>query len=191
MDKECEHFWNRLHIYTCKFQVIIAFWSFQTYRHINLLSKVVFFFFYSFVSLHWSLIIICHPGKVAYLRGMILTSSLAAIFTFCLKLVILLQTKLLMSHLWCRAFYTWILLEEAIEVWRIVLDGKLLEFKILMFKTGQFHFKVIETFKNPIMVFFMHGNIKFSDWVHSLTQSIVATEFVCLPIADMITRSFQ
>lgn len=90
--------------------------------------------FLSLCSLHWSLVIICHPGEVANLRGMISSHHLLQFVYFLIvtfsasNLDILVQTKLWMSHLSCHAFYTWILLEEVIKGSRILLEGKLLEF---------------------------------------------------------------
>ena len=134
MDKEIGYVWKRLHLYSCKFQVrklsnwFINFLEEITYK--NLWANIVYMLITD--SLHWSLIVICHPGEVAGLKGIFLFDCTMSFgkSTFHSCIFIIFQMKTWTSHPKYHAYCIWILSEEIMQVSKILSKGIL---KLLWF----------------------------------------------------------
>ena len=87
-------------------------------------------------SLHWSLIVICHPGEVARLEGMLLFFwNLLPLFENlpCINFLIIFQMKTWTSQLKYHVYCIWILLKEVIRVSKILFKGILELLKFICF----------------------------------------------------------
>lgn len=75
MDAKSKYIWERLHLHSYKLQVR-RIWFCIFYSSIRIGSHMLniyqYVFFYGHIlndSLHWSLIVVCHPGEIPYFTG--------------------------------------------------------------------------------------------------------------------------
>lgn len=75
-------------------------------------------------SLHWSLIVICHPGEVAGFEGIFLLNWTMSFGKSTLRwCIFIFQMKTWTSHPKCHAYCIWILSKEVMQVSKILSKG--------------------------------------------------------------------